>query len=153
MKSRFFPIAAYMVLLAGCAQIPTGPSVTVLPPPGKPFDLFVADDKLCRSYATQAIDGTSPSKAAAESTVTSAAVGTALGAVLGAVVGGGQGAGTGAAIGAVGGTVVGLGEAESSRTTVQHRYDIAYQQCMRASGNLLASQSTNTYLPPPPPTR
>lgn len=152
MESRL-PIAAWLVLLAACAQIPTGPSVSVLPPPGKPFDVFVADDKLCRSYATQAIDGTSPSKAATDSALISAAVGTALGAAVGAIAGGGEGAGAGAAIGAVGGTVVGLGEAESSRTTVQRRYDITYQQCMYGRGNVLAGESTTAYVPPPPPTR
>src|SRR2546425_1249536 len=65
MRIRTYGVAAGAVLLAACAQIPNGPSVAVMPPPGKPFDLFVADDQLCRNYATQAIGGTSASQAAA----------------------------------------------------------------------------------------
>ncbi|MBV8209204.1 MAG: hypothetical protein JO133_03980 [Burkholderiaceae bacterium] len=140
-------------LLAACAQIPNGPSVAVMPPPGKPFDLFVADDQLCRGYATQAIGGTSASQSAAASAVTSAAVGTALGAAAGALIGGHNSVGTGAAVGAVGGTVVGLGAADASGRTVQRRYDIAYSQCMYSRGNLLPGQSAAYYqaAPPPPP--
>jgi len=69
MKMRVFSVVAGAVLLAACAQIPNGPSVAVMPPPGKPFDLFVADDQLCRNYATQAIGGTSASQSAAASAV------------------------------------------------------------------------------------
>jgi hypothetical protein len=50
MRTRIFSIAAGAVLLAACAEIPNGPSVAVMPPPGKPFDLFVADDQLCRWF-------------------------------------------------------------------------------------------------------
>jgi hypothetical protein len=142
-------MAGAAALLAACAQIPTGPSVAVMPPPGKPFDLFVQDDQLCRNYATQSIGGTSASQAAAASAVTSAAVGTALGAVVGAVAGGHEGAASGAAIGAVGGTVIGLGEGDYARGSVQRRYDIAYSQCMYARGNLLPGQSLARYYPPP----
>jgi hypothetical protein len=154
MRTRIFSIAAGAVLLAACAEIPNGPSVAVMPPPGKPFDLFVADDQLCRNYATQAIGGTSASQSAAASAVTSAAVGTALGAAVGLAAGGGSGAGTGAAIGAVAGTAVGLGQADNSRGATQRRYDIAYQQCMYARGNLLPGPSAagyRSFTPPPPP--
>jgi hypothetical protein len=156
MRTKTYSVLAGVVLLAACAEIPNGPSVAVMPPPGKPFDLFVADDQLCRSYATQAIGGTNASQAAAASAVTSAAVGTALGAAVGAIAGGHSGAGTGAAIGAVGGTAIGLGQADYARGTVQRRYDIAYEQCMYARGNLLPGQSAATYQsapPPPPPVR
>jgi hypothetical protein len=141
------------VLLAACAQVPTGPSVAVMPPPGKPFDLFVQDDQLCRNYATQSIGGTSASQNATSSAVASAAVGTALGAAVGLATGGGSGAGTGAAIGAVAGTAVGLGQADTSYRGTQRRYDIAYQQCMYSRGNLLPGQSAAGYhtAPPPPP--
>jgi len=153
MKTRVFSVIAGVVLLAACAQIPNGPSVAVMPPPGKPFDLFVADDQLCRNYATQSIGGTSASQSAAASAVTSAAVGTALGAAVGAIAGGHNSVGTGAAVGAVAGSAIGLGEADVSGRSVQRRYDIAYQQCMYARGNLLPGQSAAAYhaLPPPPP--
>ena len=55
MRMRILGSVAVASLLAACAQIPNGPSVAVMPPPGKPFDLFVADDHLCRGYATQAL--------------------------------------------------------------------------------------------------
>jgi hypothetical protein len=143
--------------LAACAQIPNGPSVAVMPPPGKPFDLFVADDQLCRNYATQSIGGTSAQQAAAASAVTSAAVGTALGAAVGALAGGHNSVGGGAAVGAVAGTAVGLGQADYAGHTVQRRYDIAYQQCMYSRGNLMPGQSAASYQaappPPPPPAR
>jgi hypothetical protein len=157
MKANIYRVVAGAVLLpllAACAQIPTGPSVAVMPPPGKPFDLFVADDQLCRNYATQSIGGTTASQNAAASAVTSAAIGTALGAAVGLAAGGGRGAGTGAAIGAVGGSAIGLGEADVSYRGTQRRYDIAYQQCMYSRGNLLPGQSASAYraAPPPPPT-
>jgi hypothetical protein len=152
MKTRVLIIAAGAILLAACAEIPTGPSVAVMPAPGKPFDLFVQDDQLCRNYATQSIGGTSASQAAAASAVSSAAIGTALGAAVGLAAGGGSGAGTGAAIGAVGGTVIGLGQADYARGSVQHRYDIAYMQCMYSRGNVLPGQSSHyRSVPPPPP--
>lgn len=44
-----------MVVLGGCASISTGPSVMVLPAPGKPFELFQADDSVCRQWAAQQI--------------------------------------------------------------------------------------------------
>src|SRR6266478_6705772 len=48
-----------LVLLAGCTQVPLGPSVAVMPAPGKPFDLFVSEEALCRRYADQQV-GISP---------------------------------------------------------------------------------------------
>jgi hypothetical protein len=148
-----FGVVAGAILLAACAQIPNGPSVAVMPPPGKPFDLFVQDDQLCRNYATQSIGGTSASQSAAASAVTSAAVGTALGAAVGALAGGHNSVGTGAAVGAVAGSAIGLGEADVSGRSTQRRYDIAYQQCMYSRGNLLPGQSASGYraVPPPPP--
>jgi hypothetical protein len=154
MRIRTYGVLAGVVLLAACAQIPNGPSVAVMPPPGKPFDLFVGDDQLCRNYATQSIGGTSAQQSAAASAVTSAAVGTALGAAVGAIAGGrGSDIGTGAAVGAVAGSAIGLGEADYSGRTTQRRYDIAYEQCMYARGNLLPGQSAGSYraVPPPPP--
>ncbi len=42
-----------VVALSGCATVPTGPSVMVLPPPGKSFEAFQADDSACRQWAAQ----------------------------------------------------------------------------------------------------
>ena len=143
------PAAAALVLISACAQIPTGPSVAIMPPAGKPFDVFQQDDQACRSYASTSA-GANANDASAESLLESAAVGTALGAAAGALVGGRGSVGGGAAIGAVAGTAVGVGEANKTGRTVQRRYDIAYEQCMYARGNVLPGQPASAYVPPPP---
>ncbi len=123
-------------ILAGCATLPDGPSVAVMPPQGKPFDLFVSEDHECRQFAQQSIGMTS-SQAATDSAVKSAAVGTALGAAAGALAGGHEGAGAGAAFGMVAGAAVGSDQSRYSGYEAQRRYDIAYQQCMYSKGNIL----------------
>ena len=161
--------AAFLGILTGCAaSIPSGPSVAVMPAPGKAFDLFVAEERECRQFAQQSI-GISASQAATESEAKSIAAGTAIGAVAGALGGGHEGAGTGAAIGMLGGAAVGSGEARHSGNEAQRRYDIAYEQCMYAKGNQLPQASSYqpriiysqppapppapapSYYPPPPP--
>jgi hypothetical protein len=47
-----------LLVFSGCANIPNGPSVAVMPAPGKPFDLFVAEDRECRQFAQQSIGTT-----------------------------------------------------------------------------------------------
>jgi hypothetical protein len=123
-----------LMLLCACAQIPTGPSVAVMPPPGKPIEVFQAEDQACRTYSAQSA-GADPNDAATKSVVESAVVGTALGAVAGAAFGGH--AGTGAGVGLLAGTAVGAGQGADARHSVQQRYDIAYEQCMYAKGNQL----------------
>ncbi len=165
MRRTIFAVTFFGVL-AGCANVPTGPSVAVMPAPGKPFDLFVAEDKECRQFAQQSI-GTTPGQAATSSAEESIAVGTALGAVAGVLGGGGQrGAGTGAAIGMLGGAAMGSDASTYSGNEAQRRYDIAYEQCMYAKGNQLPQSSAyrpriiysqppvpaqQPYNPPPPP--
>jgi hypothetical protein len=155
------PLAACL-LLTGCATVPTGPSVLVLPGTAKNFEQFQADDVMCRQWALQQT-GTTPNAAGATSAVTGAAVGTAVGAGLGAAIGAAAGSpATGAAVGAgaglLGGTAVGAGNAYGSSLSVQRRYDIAYVQCMYAKGNQVpvprGSQPaayTSSAAPPPPP--
>ncbi len=72
--------------LAGCATIPNGPSVAVMPAPGKSFEQFNVEDDVCRQFAQKSI-GTSANDAATDSEIKSIAVGTAIGAVAG-VLGG-----------------------------------------------------------------
>jgi uncharacterized protein YcfJ len=148
--------------LVGCATMPTGPSVTVLPGPGKTFDQFQTDDAVCRQWASQHI-GESPQEAMNQNTVTGAAVGTAAGALLGAAIGSASGqAGSGAAIGAGSGLLVGTAAGASSGQAygmeAQRRYDIAYQQCMYSKGNQIpgmapapAAPGAGAAPPPPPP--
>jgi hypothetical protein len=138
------------IVLAGCASAPSGPRVAVMPAQGKPFEVFVAEDKLCRSYAEQSI-GESRNESSARNFAGAAAVGTVVGAAAGALVNEGHGAG-GAGAGLVVGSMAGAGESANASRDAQRRYDIAYEQCMYAKGNQLPGYSTprQTYLPPPP---
>jgi uncharacterized protein YcfJ len=127
------------LVLSGCATVPDGPSVLVLPGQGKSFDQFQAEDLFCRQWATQQT-GVTPSEAANQETMKGAAVGTLLGAGLGAAIGAAAGdpalgAAIGAGSGLLGGTLVGADEGEASAAAAQNRFDIAYQQCMYAKGN------------------
>ncbi len=164
---RIYIIAvALLGTLAGCASVqPNGPSVAVMPAPGKSFDLFAAEDHQCRQYAEQSI-GTSAGQAATDSEVKSVAAGTVIGAAAGALAGGNQGAGAGAAFGMLAGAAMGTGAGNYSGREAQRRYDIAYEQCMYAKGNQLPQASSYqprviytqppaslapAYYPPPPP--
>src|SRR3981081_4213710 len=120
-------------VLSACTTPPLGPTVTVLPAPGKPFEAFAEDDRVCKNFAsTQGAAGPEKAKSAV---VGSAVVGTLLGAALGAAIGGGRGAGVGAASGTVIGTGVGANGSAWSQMSVQQRYNIAYMQCMYSRGN------------------
>ena len=148
-----------MVLLSGCATVPTGPNVMVLPGYGKTFQQFQVDDALCRQWARQQI-GLSPQEVVNQNTASGAAVGTVIGAGAGAALGAASGnAGTGAAIGAGTGLLIGTAEGSNAGYyyggEVQRRYDIAYQQCMYANGNvipgMIRTRPARRMSPPPPP--
>jgi len=155
-------ILCFIVLLtlAGCATVPTGPSVLVLPAPGKPFEVFQVDDITCRQWAERQI-GISPQEAMSQSTASGAVVGTMVGAGIGAALGAAAGnTGAGAAIGAGSGLLVGTSSGASAGQyygyEAQRRYDNAYLQCMFAKGNQIpgAGQRTRRVrrtAPPPPP--
>jgi hypothetical protein len=137
-RSYLFPIAA-VLLLAGCVTVPTGPNVLVLPGYGKDFEQFKVDDAVCRQWALQQT-GTTANKASTEAAAGSAAVGTVVGAATGAAVGAAygepaMGAAVGSGVGLLGGTAAGANSAASAQWTVQHRYDMAYMQCMYTKGN------------------
>jgi hypothetical protein len=148
------------LLLGGCATVPTGPSVMVLPTPGKPFEEFQGEDSACRQWATQQI-GAPPGAPINQNAAVGATVGTLVGAGLGAAIGAAAGnAGAGAAIGAgtglVGGAATGANADWASAWGAQRRYDMAYQQCMYAKGNQIPgviqqTQTRRTYRTPPPP--
>jgi hypothetical protein len=51
---------ALLLLVAGCASEPpppAGPALLVLPGTGKSFDLFLADDRECRQFASSQVSG------------------------------------------------------------------------------------------------
>lgn len=148
------------VVLGGCATGPAGPSVMVLPEPGKPFEVFKSDDEICRQWAMQRIQ-VSPNEIVNKNLAGGAAIGTAMGAALGAAIGASSGQpATGAAIGAGSGLVTGIaaasGPAYAAGSEAQRRYDNAYQQCMYAKGNQIpglasAPPKRTSGVPPPPP--
>ena len=128
-----------LLALTGCATMPTGPSVRVLPAPGKPFDQFMAEDAICRRWSEQMV-GMSAQDTANRNTATSAVVGTAIGAGVGAALGAAGGnAGAGAAIGGGSGLLLGTASGASSGEVygmeAQRRYDNTYVQCMYSKGN------------------
>lgn len=160
LNRRFLVIILALTALfaGGCATMPAGPSVMVLPAPGKSFEQFQVEDNMCRRWAAQLI-GLSPQEAANQSTATGAVVGTAVGAGLGAAIGSTSGnAGAGAAIGAVSGLIVGSASGANAGEVygwrAQRRYDIAYMQCMYAKGNDVPGVMDRRgpgRTPPPPP--
>jgi uncharacterized protein YcfJ len=151
-------------LLSGCATVPHGPSVMVLPGSSKSFEQFQADDAVCRQWASQQV-GTTAQKSASESTVGGAVIGTVVGAAAGAALGAAAGnpaigAAAGAGAGLLGGTAIGASRGEASGGSVQRRYDMSYTQCMYAKGNQVPAargsrvQQQPAYTspaPPPPP--
>jgi hypothetical protein len=154
---RWFALFLAALSLGGCATVPTpaGPSVLVLPTPGKPLDLFQAEDLSCRQWASQQI-GMSPQDVANQNAANAAAAGTMVGATLGALVGSASGnAAEGAIIGAGSGFLVGASAgAEAGAASgweVQRRYDNLYQQCMSANGNVLPGMTRRVWSTPPPP--
>ncbi len=152
-------LLSLLVVLSGCATVPTGPMVAVFPAPGKSFEQFQAEDNICRQWASQQI-GVTPQETVNQSTATGAIAGTLIGAGLGAAIGSVSGsAGAGAAIGAgtglLFGTAAGSDRGYYYGRSVQWRYDIAYQQCMYAKGNQIPGTTQPTRrayrrIPPPP---
>jgi hypothetical protein len=123
------------LVLTACVSAPTGPTITVMPREGKPFEVFKKEDQECREFAQNSVqDGNA---AALKAGAISAATGAAIGAAAGAMYQGGSGpnVGTGAAIGMVGGAAVGAMGASNKETQAQTQYNTAYQQCMYAKGN------------------
>jgi hypothetical protein len=142
----------------GCATVPAGPSVMVLPPADKPFEVFQSEDAMCRQWAAQQI-GLSPQEVMNQNTAAGAVAGTVIGAGLGAAIGSASGdVGAGAAIGAASGLVVGSASGASNAryygVEAQRRYDIAYMQCMYSKGNQIPGMTRTRggyRMPPPPP--
>jgi hypothetical protein len=122
-----------VLLLSACASAPVGPTVAVMPPPGKPLSAFTYDDAVCRHDATGQVEG----EAAYPNWMRLAVAGggTLLGAGLGAAIGGGEGAAIGAGAGALGGTAVGTLPSGKAQARLQQRSDVAYSQCIFTRGN------------------
>lgn len=143
--------AAVTVAIAGCAQMPVGPTIAVMPAPGMPFEVFQRDNYVCQQYAQQSL-GVNPSKVAGDQVAGGALAGAAIGATAGALMGGNSSAaGAGAATGLLFGTAAGAGAASDTTYGLQRRYNIVYAQCMYAKGNQVPGYAAPPYVPPPPP--
>lgn len=125
-----------VLVLAGCAQTPMGPTVQVMPGGGKPLEAFQYDQTTCNQFAQNAVSGQAEN--ANVRGIGAAALTTALGAGLGAAIGGGHGAGIGAAGGALGGAGIGSMTSSNAQMSIQQQYDNAYSQCMYTKGNAVA---------------
>jgi len=156
-------ILLVMMLLAGCATFPPGPSVMVMPGNGKTFEAFQADDSVCRQWAQNRTEWNA-NQTVNENVAGGAIAGGVLGAAAGALIGAASGnVGPGAAIGAgaglLGGAFLGSTQAYGAGGEVQRRYDNSYQQCMYLKGNQVPGQAQASNrrsarwanLPPPPP--
>jgi hypothetical protein len=159
MHPRPFHALPALLILAGCAAVPTAPDVMALPGTGKNFEEFRADDMACRDYAFLQIGGKAREQSANNAAVAQAAVGTAIGAVAGAAIGGQRGAGVGAGTGLIVGSASGASAAQNAGYGSQRHYDMAYVQCMYAKGHRVpvsvaytpSPAGTSSALPPPPP--
>lgn len=144
--------------LGGCAAVPAGPTVMVLPGRGRTLEQFQGDDLSCRRWAAQRVGAAAA--VSEQTTPASAAVGTAVGSGAGAAIGAAAGnpaagAAMGAGTGLIGGTAVGLDASRAEVGSVQWRYDVAYEQCMYAKGHqipvIMQAPLQGSVTPPPPP--
>ena len=133
--------ALALMALAGCVvQQPTGPHAMAMPPAGKSYEQFTAEDNYCRQAAANQVGPGPSEQQSTNQVVGSAVVGTAIGAAAGAAIGSasgnlGGGAAVGGALGALTGTAVGANNAGAMAGGMQRAYDIAYTQCMVSKGN------------------
>jgi hypothetical protein len=142
-------VVVLSLLVSGCAQTPLGPTVQVMPGPGKSFDAFQYDQAGCKQFATNTVAGQAQN--ANTRAVGAAAIGTVLGAGLGAAIGGGRGAAIGAGSGAIAGTGIGMGSSANDQMGIQQQYDNAFAQCMYAKGNMVPGYGPMMVNAPPPP--
>jgi hypothetical protein len=127
-----------MLALTGCAATPMGPTVQVMPGPGKSFEVFRSDQADCKGYAYSQVQG--QAEVSNQRAAGTAVVGTVIGAGLGALVGSAYGnAGAGAAIGAGaglgGGGMVAANNQGYDQMNIQQQYDNAFSQCMYTKGD------------------
>ena len=114
-----------------------GPSVQVMPGPGKTFDAFQADNATCKGFATQQVQG--QADASNQRAVGAALLATVLGAGVGAAGGAlggnaGAGAAVGSAVGVGTGTAIGASNSSADQQNIQVQYDNAFSQCMFTKG-------------------
>ena len=135
-RARIPGVLAPIMLLAACAQTPMGPTVNVMPGPGKPFDAFQYDQSVCKQFAQQSVAGQADN--ANTRGLGAAALTTVLGAGLGAAIGGGRGAAIGAGAGALGGAGIGASTSSNAQFSIQQQYNNAYlRSACTSKGNMV----------------
>lgn len=147
-RSPYSVALGCVLILAACAETPMGPTVQVMPGPGKSFSSFQNDQAVCRQFAEQAVRD--QAQGANLRGLGTAALTTVLGAGLGAAIGGGQGAAIGAAGGALGGAGLGAMRTFNVQNSIQAQYDNAFAQCMFSLGNSVPAAGPIMVQPAPP---
>ena len=121
-----------VIMFAGCATIPPGPSVLVMPGNGKSWEAFQADDAVCRQWAQNQTEWNA-NKTVNENLAGGAIAGGALGAASGALIGAASGnLGPGAAIGAGAGLLGGAALGSTQAYRRRGRGPAAVRQCLPA---------------------
>ena len=160
-KNRRFLSAASIVvtvllLFTGCATAPLGPTVQVMPSPGKPFAKFQTESEECQAWAFQQMGGQEAVDRINANAVLYGIIGGAIGAGIGALSGASwgysprstrryaaHGAAMGAGIGTAAGAAQGAAASAYSSQQLQMIYDDAYLQCMYSKGNQVPGSVPN----------
>lgn len=154
MRLAWAPTLFGLAMLAGCVTAPLGPTVAVMPGPGKAPEQYNADMASCQQTAQSALSG--PTQNAQAGAATTVAGGAVLGAAVGALFGAATGnAGAGAAWGAGTGLMIGGasagGPGAASSYNLQRQYDAIYVQCMASLGNAPPARVVRRAAPRVPP--
>ena len=149
-------IVTVLLLFAGCATAPLGPTVQVMPSPGKPFAKFQTEAEECQAWAFQQMGGQEAVDRINANAVLYGIIGGAIGAGIGALTGASwgysprstrryaaHGAAMGAGIGTAAGAAHGAAASAYSSQQLQMIYDDAYVQCMYSKGNQVPGSVPN----------
>ena len=149
-------IVTVLLLFTGCATAPLGPTVQVMPSPGKPFAKFQTESEECQAWAFQQMGGQEAVDRINANAVLYGIIGGAIGAGIGALSGASwgygprstrryaaHGAAMGAGIGTAAGAAQGAAASAYSSLQLQMIYDDAYVQCMYSKGNQVPGSVPN----------
>lgn len=120
-----------VLVMAGCAQVPIGPTVQVMPGSGKSYAVFQADQSSCTLAAQQRTRGhvDASNNRAAGVIAASALAGAATSYAYG------ERASVGAAEGGATGAVIAGEMGANDQYSIQRLFDMTYGQCMFARGH------------------
>lgn len=138
-----------LFFFSACVPAVFTPTVSVMPAPGKSFEVFAAEQTSCKQFAEQQIG------AARDQINNQIAGGVLLGMAAGAsqaAVLGGDGGAVIASAASSGAAAAGsnLPNAQMATAALQQRYDGAFSQCMFAKGNQVPGYFAAPVVPDPP---